>query len=70
MLVKIQWKSVNCNTRTERVVQSSNLVALFRVVPPAVSNNERDLGLYSHCFGSRRSVVMLMFSGLLWLLRH
>lgn len=43
---------VNCNTRTERVVQSSNSVALFRVAPPAESNNERDFGLYSHCLGA------------------
>lgn len=28
-----------------------NSVALFRVAPPAVSNNERDFGLYSHCLG-------------------
>lgn len=26
-------------------------MALFRVAPPAVSNNERDFGLYSHCLG-------------------
>lgn len=60
---------VNCNTRTERVVQSSNSVALFRVAPPAESNNERDFGLYSHCLGAgyllacRGSVISFGSSG-------
>lgn len=34
------------------MVQSSNSVALFRVAPPAVLNDERDFGLYSRCLGA------------------
>ena len=44
-------------------------MALFRVAPPAVSNDERDFGLYSHCLGvgyllsCRGSVVVFGSSG-------